>query len=457
MKFHLQTQFGISATYIQSSLENFLFGTGQGSGASPAIWLLLSTVLLATLAKIARRGIVFKSPDNQQVTERFSDAYVDDTQNGVNDAFLPTLWSLQDLSDTLAKTSQSWERLLFCSGGSLELSKCFYYLVYWKWLDGLPVLTTKSEIEEQISPITLFSGNDPTLHTISLRDPTEAHTTLGVALAPTGEDSAQAENLLNVSNRIAALMSSSNLSRVESYLAYRTSWVPSIGYSLGTTCLSDKQLDKIQSQATGAFLSKIGINRNFPRAAAYAPLLCGGLDFRDLKIEQGISRVGYLMSHMFHQTTLGSLMEISLQTAQLEAGSVTLLLTNPSVPLPYLTECWITSLRQFMGNNQISLEFNSNWNFSMPRAGDCMLMDKFRSSQMFSCKELVHLNAVRAFSAGCNSVRYNLCRWSIHHSSSTAGEGHSFQKVPVSLAPSASHHEDTMFSVEKGSSRNIYV
>ena len=79
MKFHLQTQFGISATYIQSSLDNFLFGTGQGSGASPAIWLLLSTVLLSAFAKKARRGMVFKSPDNQHVTERFSDAYVDDT------------------------------------------------------------------------------------------------------------------------------------------------------------------------------------------------------------------------------------------------------------------------------------------------------------------------------------------------------------------------------------------
>ena len=64
MKYHLKTKFGISAAYIQSSLDNFLFGTGQGSGASPAIWLLISTVLLSVLTKIAKRGMMFKSPDN---------------------------------------------------------------------------------------------------------------------------------------------------------------------------------------------------------------------------------------------------------------------------------------------------------------------------------------------------------------------------------------------------------
>jgi hypothetical protein len=158
MKYHLKTQFGISAAYIQSSIDNFLFGTGQGRGASPAIWLLLSTVLLAAHVKVSKRGMLFKSPDNTISIERHSDTYVDNTQNRLNDAFLPRSWSLQELSTTLEKTSQSWEKLLFCSGGALELSKCFYYLLYWKWVDGLPILLTNSEIEEQTTAIRPTTG-----------------------------------------------------------------------------------------------------------------------------------------------------------------------------------------------------------------------------------------------------------------------------------------------------------
>jgi hypothetical protein len=254
MKYYLKTAFGISDSYIQTTNSDFLFGTGQGSGASPAVWLLISTVMLSVLAKITKRGMVFQTPDGTVFLERYSDAFVDDTQNGVNDAFLQGSWTLKELSINLQNMSQSWEKLLFCTGGSLELSKCFYYLLYWRWVDGLPVLSTKEEIVAQIPLIHLTSGYDTAPRPISLRDPTEAHKTLGVFLAPSGKDTAQAAYLEHHSNKMAALISSSNLSRIEALLAYKTSWFPSVSYSLPTLCLSAKHLDAIQSQATRSFL-----------------------------------------------------------------------------------------------------------------------------------------------------------------------------------------------------------
>jgi hypothetical protein len=191
MKYTIKTAYGISERYIASTESAFLYVTGQGSGASPAVWLTLSTVLFSALQALTIWGMVFTNPSGSIRTERHSDSFVDDTQNkandaqlsepclddtqnGVNDAFLPAPWSLQDLSNNLAHTSQSWERLLFCTGGSLELSKCFYYLIYWKWIDGLPTLYTKQELIEQAPSISLTSGSNAVSHPISLRDPTEA-------------------------------------------------------------------------------------------------------------------------------------------------------------------------------------------------------------------------------------------------------------------------------------------
>jgi hypothetical protein len=62
MKYVIKTQFGLSTQYIQSSPGATLFGTGQGSGAAPAVWLTISTILLASLKKLVTRGMVFSTP-----------------------------------------------------------------------------------------------------------------------------------------------------------------------------------------------------------------------------------------------------------------------------------------------------------------------------------------------------------------------------------------------------------
>ncbi len=49
MRYVVKTAFGVSESYIQSLPGAVLFGTGQGSSASPPIWLMLRTIMLGTL------------------------------------------------------------------------------------------------------------------------------------------------------------------------------------------------------------------------------------------------------------------------------------------------------------------------------------------------------------------------------------------------------------------------
>lgn len=114
MQYTVKTKYGVSDRYITSLSHAILVGTGQGSGASPAVWLSISVVLLASLQVLAKRGMYFQNPSGQLTLERWSDAFVDDTQNGINDAFITQPWSLEDLIRNLENTSQMWERLL-CS------------------------------------------------------------------------------------------------------------------------------------------------------------------------------------------------------------------------------------------------------------------------------------------------------------------------------------------------------
>jgi hypothetical protein len=161
--------------------------------------------------------------------------------------------------------------------------------------------------------------------------------------------------------------------------------------------MNRKQLTSIQTWATGTFLRKMGYNRNFPRAVAFAPESMGGLDLRHLPTEQGLSQIRFLFEHVYNDTLTGKMMLISLESLQLEAGTASLLLTDPTPYLPYITPCWITSLRDFLRINQISIQFETPWNCRLSRRHDRFIMDVLRIDGNFSDQELINLNATRLF------------------------------------------------------------
>jgi Reverse transcriptase (RNA-dependent DNA polymerase) len=121
-KFRLQTALGDSSRTYQHTDSEPIHGTGQGSCASPAIWLLASSFLMHILQKVAN-GMkihdVLKENDN---ILQLIMAFVDDTSIFTND-------NEQDTKTLKQKHQEDglwWAGLLESSGGKLELSKCFY-------------------------------------------------------------------------------------------------------------------------------------------------------------------------------------------------------------------------------------------------------------------------------------------------------------------------------------------
>jgi hypothetical protein len=79
MKYKVKTTFGVSEGYYTGQPDAPLYGTGQGSGASPAVWLTLAVILMNTLDRITRERIWFRAPDDPLTHSRLIDAFVDDT------------------------------------------------------------------------------------------------------------------------------------------------------------------------------------------------------------------------------------------------------------------------------------------------------------------------------------------------------------------------------------------
>jgi hypothetical protein len=89
MQYKVKTAFGTSDANYTSTTAEPLFGTGQGSGASPAVWLTLVVVLMNTLDRITRDRIRFRSPDAPDHHTRLTDAFVDDTSLAITDTYNP--------------------------------------------------------------------------------------------------------------------------------------------------------------------------------------------------------------------------------------------------------------------------------------------------------------------------------------------------------------------------------
>jgi hypothetical protein len=130
LKYRLRTALGESKTAYQHSATTPIHGTstGQGSCASPAIWLLISSILMDCLASLGG-GMTMNDVHTDNSIQQWIDGFVDDTSLFTNIINQTDNNNIIQLCTQLTRDVTIWNELLEASGGKLELSKCFYYVL----------------------------------------------------------------------------------------------------------------------------------------------------------------------------------------------------------------------------------------------------------------------------------------------------------------------------------------
>lgn len=186
MEFRLRTALGDSKRCYSHSNEYPVHGSGQGSCASSCIWLLISSILMDCLAAKANGMQAFdvtSSISNQQ----WIDGFVDDTSIFTNNTANNS--SIDDLRKRLSSDATAWASLLEASGGKLELSKCFYYLLTWKFnSEGDPTPMSINEQMLHTSSIQITGGSNTEVTTITQLEVDKPHKTLGTWKTISGKE-----------------------------------------------------------------------------------------------------------------------------------------------------------------------------------------------------------------------------------------------------------------------------
>ena len=125
MHFFVRTAYGISSESFSTTSSLLILGVLQGSGAAPCIWMCVSNVLLQALDTLTA-GFQAHCSRHRRSSCRPGEAFVDDAD----------LWLTSEtqtgpeLTASMQKVAQHWERLLFASGGGALPSKTAF-IIYW--------------------------------------------------------------------------------------------------------------------------------------------------------------------------------------------------------------------------------------------------------------------------------------------------------------------------------------
>ena len=179
---YVKTKYGVSDEYIQSTVDEVLYGIGQGNGGGPGMWVSQLTVMFQVVQKIAV-GIKFKAPTLEEVYETVGLGFVDDVALGTSIEDEAVVHQIDQATEATKDMAQKWEILLHTNGGKLELSKCFWIIFAWGWRGGKPKLKKKQEIWTEMK---IRQSSDGKKIVIPLKDVDKAPKRLGVRMAANG-------------------------------------------------------------------------------------------------------------------------------------------------------------------------------------------------------------------------------------------------------------------------------
>jgi hypothetical protein len=197
-KYHIRTAMGDSQASYTHSPETPIHGTGQGSCSSPAIWLMISSFIMDILQMHAN-GMTMVDITNNNKTIQWIEGFVDDTSLFSNTNFKNN--NIEELKEKLRHDSNYWAGVLSATGGKLELTKCFYYLLTWKWDkqgNPLPQSMQEQELRSNTIGITNMEGETAL---IQQRDINTSHKTLGAYKSIIGDQKDHYKYLLDKSNK----------------------------------------------------------------------------------------------------------------------------------------------------------------------------------------------------------------------------------------------------------------
>jgi hypothetical protein len=394
MEHHIRTTHGDSEIKYTSKYTQIPFqGVLQGNGAAPSIWVAVSTPLL-NMMRTAQHGLHMMTAISQQKTNIVAFAFVDDTDLVQGDLIRQDI-TADEVMQEMQQAIMRWEGGLKCTGGALVPEKSFVYPIDFTFsTSGQASYKTVEDIGSHFEA----PNSQGILTELPQLEPSDARETLGVYLAPDGNNNTAVEHLREKAVEWSNLVLTGHLTANDVRLAMDTTVIKSLEYPLPALTLTEKECKRIMAPVLEVALPQSHVCRTFPRDVVYGPKGMMGLGVNNLYYTQGAQHIATLQQFIDTDTITGDLLRSSIEMTKIHVGHGTNLFTLDYSRLGGLTpKSWISHLWQFCHQFDIKISETSTSNPIARRENDKFIMECIAANAQFSNNELIHINRCRLF------------------------------------------------------------
>ena len=392
MRYHLRSTNGLSETFYSHTPTLPIYGTGQGSGNSPVLWLLMSATLFDVYDEYAY-GTTIQDPSGAMDLKMTINGFVDDTNSCVNNWRPQSDGTLADLKEKVKHDAQLWADLVSISGGKLELSKCsVHYLTFDFDPDGTPqVNLDRQPSVELIDPLTQTGIGLKSLNS------TQPHRTLGHWKAPAGNARKQLRTICDKVRVINLRIATSSVSRYGARLAYHAITVSTLRYVLPQCHFSKTILRRGEKTGLALLVAKCGFSSRTPHALLFATREYAGGGFVHWDVIQGEGQILLFLKHWRTDTALAAALQIDLAWCQWQSGISQSILVNTTRDLPYLEARWIPSVRASLAQFRARIHIERNFIIPPERTNEGYLMEIAQDNPQFTNHDIRIINYCRLY------------------------------------------------------------
>lgn len=393
MKHHIRTSYGDSVFYMDSTGVLVPYqGILQGNGASPTTWVLVSAPLLNML-KSAGDGTFLQSPISGEKYHVVGFAFVDDTD--LPNANLQQRVTVAQIKRRAQICMDRWEGGLKATGGAIRPDKSFVYPIAFEF-DAKGRWSYKEA--ERIGLDLKVKDHREVEHTLDTKNYDEAECTLGVFLAPDGNNKAQVADMIKTGNKWYADIKAGHLNPKDSWRALNTTVMKSLTYPLPALTLTRKECTTIMKPVLQSGLNAVHTSRNYPRDLVYGNTKESGLNIEDLYHEQGIMHNYYVYRHLGEDSMTGKFIRCSVELAMIEMGIDGNLFEYDFKKYGVLlSDTWVKTAWEYAHEQDIKVEQFVTPRLKKERENDSFIMIDAVESGLFKPAELKKINTCRQY------------------------------------------------------------
>jgi hypothetical protein len=385
----IATAFGISSSKYGRFCWPPLQGVGQGNGAGPAIWAVISAVLISMMHTHGH-GVNILSALSMSLVSLACYAFVDDT-----DVVLSARTIITPGEETVPEMQEvvdRWEGGLRATGGALVPSKSYWYLLDFHWQNGK---WHYRSIQDMPGNIHIRDTNGSRVMLTRL-EPSDARETLGIMIAMDGNCDAEILHLRAKAEEFADQLRTGFIRKNDAWYALTATIMKTLEYPMPATTISEQDWEHIFKPIRKIGLPKAGFARNLPGTVLFGPAKFQGLSVMHPWYNQELTHLITACRETYSQSSTGRLLNATGEQLRLEMG-----LSGSFSDWPFdtmaksLTECWLKTMLKFLHQFDIALH-DTLPRLTKTRHKDIFLMEHFLQLG-YSSQDIRRLNQCRMF------------------------------------------------------------